>query len=272
MTTPVHVLSRSEAYRFFRVLGDETRLSIVQMLCLGDLRAGELGAALRLPSNALAYHLKHLQALRLLRDRRSGADARDVYYSLDLDRLQALYSAAGDVLHPGIAANHPGGQADWHATGPAPRPVRVLFLCTHNSARSQLAEGILRHMGGELVEAYSAGSEPTEVDPEALAALRELGIDPAPQRAKSLAVFVGQQFDYLITVCDRVRDACPVFPGDPDQIHWSFADPAVIEDPERRRAAFRQVACELQTRIRYLLLLPYPATGERLGRGNRRES
>ena len=143
-------------------------------------------------------------------------------------------------------------------------PLRVLFLCTHNSARSQLAEGILRKMGGEQVEAFSAGSEPTEVAPDTINALRDLGIDPTPFYAKALATFTGQRFDYIITVCDRVRDMCPVFPGDPVQIHWSFADPSLITDPEQRYRAFREVAVELRTRIRYLLLLPHPATGQRL--------
>ena len=144
------------------------------------------------------------------------------------------------------------------------RPTRVLFLCTHNSARSQLAEGLLRRMGEEQVEAYSAGSEPTTIDPDAQVVMRELGIDPTPHAAKTLTTFLGQHFDYIITVCDRVRDACPVFPGDPAQVHWSISDPVVIEDPERRLAAFRNVARDLTTRIRYLLLLPHPATGQRL--------
>jgi len=255
-----------EVERFFRLLADETRLVIVRLLALSDLRAGEIGDALRLPSNAVSYHLKQLRSVGLLRDRRSSADARDVYYRLDVDRLQLLYAAAGDALYPGMAgsASKPDGQAGQQEAETPARPLRVLFLCTHNSARSQLAEGILRQMGGDQVEAFSAGSEPTEVDPDAIAVLREWRIDPAPHHAKSVAAFVGQRFDYIITVCDRVRDVCPVFPGDPSQAHWSFADPAVIEDPQRRRQAFRDVAIELQTRIRYLLLLPHPATGQRL--------
>ncbi len=139
----------------------------------------------------------------------------------------------------------------------------MLFLCTHNSARSQLAEAILRQMGGEQVEVYSAGSMPTEVHPDAIAVLRELGLDPTPLYAKPLDRFIGERFDYIITVCDRVRDICPAFPGDPNQVHWSIADPVVVEDAERRIETFRQVAYELQTRIRYLLLLPHPATGQR---------
>ena len=143
-------------------------------------------------------------------------------------------------------------------------PLRVLFLCTHNSARSQMAEAILRHMGGDNVEVFSAGSMPTEVHPNTLVVLRELGIDTSKLYAKSLDQFLGASFDYIITVCDRVRDICPVFRGDPFQIHWSFPDPVVVEDPEQQLAAFRRTAVELQTRVRYLLLLPHPRTGERL--------
>ena len=253
-----------DVLRFFRALANDTRLAIVRMLALSDLRAGEIGLALQLPSNAVAYHVKQLQSLDLLHDRRSGADARDVYYHLDLPRLHHLFAATGDTLYPGMTAEPDSQARPSGAVSAASRPLRVLFLCTHNSARSQLAEAILRSMGGNQVEAFSAGSNPTEVDPDTITVLREQGIDPTPHHAKPLALFAGQPFDYIITVCDRVRDVCPVFPGDPSQVHWSFADPAVIADPDRRLQAFREVARELQTRIRYLLLLPHPATGQRL--------
>lgn len=253
--------SSAEVVQFFRVLADQTRLVILRLLALSDLRAGEIGAIIELPSNAVSYHLKQLRLLGLLRDRRSSADARDVYYRVDLERLERLYAEAGDVLHPGLTtADRSASEA---TTVPTP-PLRVLFLCTHNSARSQLAEAILRQMGRDQVDVYSAGSMPTEVHPDAVAVVRELGLDPTPLYAKSLDRFLGERFDYIITVCDRVRDICPAFPGDPNQVHWSIADPVVIEDPERRLVAFHQVAYELQTRIRYLLLLPHPLTGQRL--------
>lgn len=265
MTQTTDLITPSpDVLRFFRVLADDKRLAIVRLLVIGDLRVGEIGRALRLPSNALVYHLKQLQSLQLLRDRRSSADARDVYYRLDLERLDDLYAQAGGTLHPGFGSvAQPAMVGDRDAPRSA-RPLRVLFLCTHNSARSQLAEALLRQMGGDQVEACSAGSEPTAVDPDAISVLRDLGINPAPLVAKSLTAFSGQHFDYIITVCDRVRDACPVFPGDPKQVHWSFADPAVIEDAQKRRAAFGQVAGDLQTRIRYLLHFPHPTTGQRL--------
>jgi ArsR family transcriptional regulator, arsenate/arsenite/antimonite-responsive transcriptional repressor / arsenate reductase (thioredoxin) len=252
-----------EIAQFFRVMADETRLFIVRLLMLSDLRAGEIGAAASLPANAVSYHLKRLSALGVLRDRQSSADARDVYYRLDISRLRALYVAAGDALYPGMAARS-GDQTETQGeTSTLSRPLRVLFLCTHNSARSQMAEALLRSMGGDQVEAYSAGSMPTEVHPEAIGALQALAVDTTVLHAKPMDQFVGEAFDYIITVCDRVRDICPAFLGDPAQAHWSIADPVVVEDPERRAKAFRDTALELQTRIRYLLLLPHPATGER---------
>lgn len=286
------VASSQELPQFFRLLADETRLMIVRLLTLTDLRAGEIGQSLHLPSNAVSYHLKQLSALGLLRDHRSSADARDVYYHLDLDRLQALYTAAGDSLYPGLSSlssmprgsrltdtpaqalmtgstrwtedvNTPGlHDAHEERAAHVSRRLRVLFLCTHNSARSQIAEALLRHLGGDQVESFSAGSMPTQVHPDAITVLQELGVATSSLEAKSLDQFVGEPFDYIITVCDRVRDVCPAFFGDPAQIHWSFSDPAVVEDPSQRLAAFRQVAREIQTRIRYLLVLPHPATGE----------
>jgi len=255
----------ADGRRFLRLLADESRQAIVRLLAQSDQRAGEIGALIRLPPNAVSYHLKQLRAIGLLRDRRSSADARDVYYQLDIGRLHALYAAAGDALYPGMAASRQLAQPHQQPDTPPKlsRPLRVLFLCTHNSARSQMAEAILRQMGGDHVEAFSAGSLPTEAHPEAIAALREVGIDTTGLSAKSMEQYIGEPLDYIITVCDRVRDICPSFPGDPAQAHWSIADPAVVEDPERRAKAFREVLSELRVRIRYLLLLPHPGTGER---------
>lgn len=255
----------ADGRRFLRLLADESRQAIVRLLAQSDQRAGEIGALIRLPPNAVSYHLKQLRAIGLLRDRRSSADARDVYYQLDIGRLHALYAAAGDALYPGMAASRQLAQPHQQPDTPPKlsRPLRVLFLCTHNSARSQMAEAILRQMGGDQVEAFSAGSLPTEAHPEAIATLRGVGIDTTGLYAKSMEQYIGEPLDYIITVCDRVRDVCPSFPGDPAQAHWSIADPAVVEDPERRAKAFREVLSELRVRIRYLLLLPHPGTGER---------
>lgn len=134
--------------------------------------------------------------------------------------------------------------------------MSVLFLCTHNSARSQMAEAILRDVGKGRVEVYSAGTHPTGVRPEAVQVMAEWGLDISRQRSRHLDELLGQRFDYVITVCDRAKESCPVFPGDSIRIHWSFADPASVDGPEATRVrAFRDTAMQLLTRIRLLLIV-----------------
>ena len=128
---------------------------------------------------------------------------------------------------------------------------QVLILCTGNSARSQMAEGLLREMAGDRFEVESAGVAPTRVRPEAIEAMREVGIDISQQRSKSVDEFAGREFDYVITVCDNANEQCPVFPGRTERIHWSFDDPAAVEgDDETRLSAFRRVRDEIQQRLR----------------------
>jgi protein-tyrosine-phosphatase len=133
------------------------------------------------------------------------------------------------------------------------RPTRVLFLCTHNSARSQLAEAIMRHMGGPGVEAFSAGTEPSQVRAEALSTLAEMGISSEGLRSKHVNELLDQDFDYVITVCDNARETCPVFPRKTLRLHWSLPDPSAVQDPGERRQAFRDIASGLQERIGTLL-------------------
>lgn len=128
---------------------------------------------------------------------------------------------------------------------------RVLILCTGNSARSQMAEGLLQEMAGDRVEVASAGVSPTQVRAEAIAAMREIGIDISSYRSKSVAEFVNQNFDYVITVCDNANEQCPVFPGHVKRIHWSFDDPAAAQgDDEARLSVFRQVRDEIRDQLR----------------------
>jgi arsenate reductase len=125
---------------------------------------------------------------------------------------------------------------------------RVLILCTGNSARSQMAEGLLRHDAGDRFEVFSAGTRPSQVRPEAIAVMRELGIDISSQRSKGVDEFAGQSFDYVLTVCDNARESCPIFPGRAISIHRSFEDPAESQGPdEERLAIFRRVRDELRT-------------------------
>jgi arsenate reductase (thioredoxin) len=135
-----------------------------------------------------------------------------------------------------------------------PERTSVLFLCTHNSARSQMAEGILRHLGGDRVEAASAGTEVTRVHPLALREMAERGIDIRGQRSKHLNELLGERFDAVVTVCDNANESCPLFPGAPERLHWSIPDPSAIEgDETTRQAAFQKAADELMARIRDLL-------------------
>jgi arsenate reductase (thioredoxin) len=127
---------------------------------------------------------------------------------------------------------------------------RVLFLCTENSARSQMAEGLCRHMAGELFEVASAGVSPTQVRPEAIQAMQEIGIDISTYGSKSIDDFAGQAFDYVITVCDKANEQCPMFPGNTKRIHWSFEDPAAIQgDNALKIEVFRRVRDEIRDRL-----------------------
>lgn len=128
---------------------------------------------------------------------------------------------------------------------------RVLFLCTHNSARSQMAEGLLRRMAGDRFEVFSAGTEKARVQPLAIEAMLEIGIDISSHNSKTLDVFAGEQFDYVITVCDRANESCPTFPGDVQRIHWSFDDPtSVTGTHEERLRVFRNVRDAIRNRLR----------------------
>ena len=129
-------------------------------------------------------------------------------------------------------------------------PKRVLFLCTHNSARSQMAEGLLRALGGGQYESFSAGTERTRVRPEAIAVMRELGVDISGQTSKMLDIYLQEPFDEVITVCDSANESCPVFPGARSRRHWSIDDPSgVTGSEEERLAAFRRARDEVRQRI-----------------------
>jgi arsenate reductase len=128
---------------------------------------------------------------------------------------------------------------------------KVLILCTGNSARSQMAEGLLRHDGGEDFEVFSAGTRPSHVRPEAIAVMKEIGIDLSGHRSKSVNEFTGRALDTVITVCDNAAEACPVFPGGTTRLHWPFEDPAAVEGTEEeRKEAFRRVRDQIRRRIR----------------------
>jgi arsenate reductase len=137
-----------------------------------------------------------------------------------------------------------------------PAPTRVIVVCTGNSARSQMAEALLRRDGGDAFDVVSAGVDPRGINPLTVRVLGEVGIDIAGARSKSVTEFLGQSFDYVITVCDRARESCPVFPGGGATLHWGFDDPAEAEGSESERlAVFRRVLGEISGRVRQFVPL-----------------
>jgi arsenate reductase len=142
------------------------------------------------------------------------------------------------------------------------QPIRVLFICTGNSARSQIAQALLQQAGGDDFEVESAGTEPKGVNPYTVRVLAESGIDWSKAPSKQLAPFIDQPWDYVITVCDRARQACPVFPGRPDTLHWGLEDPAEVQGTdEEKLAAFRRTRVEVATRLRPFINLARRAAG-----------
>ena len=145
---------------------------------------------------------------------------------------------------------------------------RILVLCTGNSARSQMGEGLFRQEGGAQVEVFSAGTKPTLVRPEAIAVMREIGIDISGQRSKSVDEFAGESFDFVVTVCDNARDVCPVFPAGTQRIHWSFEDPAAVKGGEQERlTAFRRIRDQIRERVKSFFRDQVGSRGEDHGGG-----
>jgi arsenate reductase (thioredoxin) len=141
-------------------------------------------------------------------------------------------------------------------------PIRVLFVCTHNSARSQIAEALLGRYGGSDFEPRSAGTEATRVNPHAVRVLAELGIDWSHARSKVITEFLDQKFDYVITVCDRARETCPVFPGSQNTLHWGLDDPSEVEgSDDQKLAAFRRTQVEVTARLRPFIEVALRAAG-----------
>ena len=230
-----------------RALAHPVRWGLVKALSISDQRVQELVAEVHQPYNLVSYHLKQLRDCELVSLRKSDADGRDLYYHLDMPRLQQAYQDAARRLNPG-----------WVQPQAQPiqkPPLRVLFLCTYNSARSQMAEGLLRHLGGDLYRVASAGSQPRQVHPDAVAVMGKMGIDISRLRSKHMDEVKDQGFDVAITVCDRVREECIRYDICKTNLHWSVPDPVGIEDPAARLQAFSTTAQELDRRIRQFIML-----------------
>lgn len=237
---------------FLSLVGHPVRWRLLSELAGSDLRVGELCVRLGVRQNLVSYHLGRLRDGRLVGRRRSAADGRDSYYVLDLDRCGELLSRTGLALHPGLRLA-PSAPRSEQRRG---RRVQLLFLCTGNSARSQIAQALVERLAGDAVDAHSAGSHPKPLHPNAVRAMSELGIQIAGRRSIHLNEFSARRFDYVATLCDRVREVCPEFPGHPNVIHWSIPDPAREGDSdEQSYPAFVRTADELGRRIRFLLAL-----------------
>jgi ArsR family transcriptional regulator, arsenate/arsenite/antimonite-responsive transcriptional repressor / arsenate reductase (thioredoxin) len=239
---------------FVRLAGHPVRWRLLRELGRSDRQVRELCALVGRPQSLVSYHLGRLRSHGLVSMRRSAADGRDAYYSLDLAHCAGLLAATGGALHPGLT-----GPAEPLAPAGGTRS-RVLFLCTGNSARSQIAEALLEHRSGGTVEARSAGSRPKPLHPNAVRVMRERGIDIAGRRSKAVGELADQRFDHVVSLCDRVREVCPELLGRPAAIHWSIPDPARTGDTDAATyPAFRRTADELAARIPFLLALIQPA-------------
>ncbi len=232
---------------FLALAGHPVRWRLLGELARSDRQVRELTVLAGEPQNLVSYHLGRLRSGGLVTTRRSSADGRDAYYSIDLARCGELLTAAGAALHPGLRL--------------VPLPLaaartraRVLFLCTGNSARSQMAQAICEQLSGGAVTAASAGSHPKPLHPNAVRVMRELGIDISSRQPRHFSVLGGQRFDYVVSLCDRVREVCPDFGGPPRMIHWSIPDPAAAGGTDAETyPAFRALAADLKTRIGFLL-------------------
>lgn len=229
------------------------RWRLLTELAGSDLRVRELCARVAHPQNLVSYHLRLLRTGGLVTARTSSHDARDSYYHLDLDRCADALTSAGEAVHPALRLRQPPPPTT--LAGPAGRPS-VLFSCTGNSARSPIAEALLRRRAGREVEVVSAGSHPRpHLHPYAVRVLREeFGVDVADQRPRHLDTVADRRFDVVVTLCDKVREVCPDFDGHPRWVHWSIPDPAAGGDEDDGTLpAFTRVAGDIDTRVRHLL-------------------
>lgn len=228
-----------------KLLADDTRWRIISALRYTDLQVSELVEVLKLPANLVSYHLGLLRQAQLLLIHRSDIDARVSYYGLDLQRFGAVYRAIGAELH--VLTPDPSVLAS---------PPPVLFLCTENSARSQMAEGWMRYLSNGHIIVRSAGIDPQTIHPLAIQVMHEVGVDIGYQRAKGLEDIHQEHSSVVVTVCDRAHEACPTYPNAQAQFHWSIADPTRTRLAKGTvYDAFQSVRDQLRTRVEGLLAI-----------------
>jgi protein-tyrosine-phosphatase len=223
----------------FQLAGHPIRWRLLAELAASDRRVRELTEAVGEPQNLVSYHLRLLRSGGLVSAHRSAFDGRDSYYGLDLAQHGALFAATGAFVAPGV---------------PSTRSLRILFLCTGNSSRSQIAEALIERLSDGAVRAWSAGSKPKALHPNAIRVMAARGIDISRNQTKQLDIFTAERFDLVVTLCDKVREVCPDFPDAPEALHWSVPDPAAAPgDDDETYTVFEQTAVDLEARITFLL-------------------
>lgn len=238
-----------------RLVAHPVRWRLLRALAHSDRPVRELVELVGEPQSLVSYHLRELRSQGLVTSRRSTADRRDSYYAVDLTRCGDLLAGSVAALHPGLAPSGlvPSGRAPSPARRASTTP-RVLFLCTGNGTRSQIAEALLASLSDGTIEARSAGSRPKPVHPNAVRVLAARGIDISDARSKHLDTFLRRRVDVVVTLCDKVREVCPEFPGAPDTAHWSIPAPGLEGDTDAATyPAFERTADELSRRIGFLI-------------------
>jgi protein-tyrosine-phosphatase/DNA-binding transcriptional ArsR family regulator len=240
---------------FLSLVGDPQRWDLLTALSESDRRVGELSALTGRSQSLVSYHLGQLRSAGQVSSRLSSADGRDTNYPEQLGLCRELFGQATASLHPRLAlVPMPALTPPPHepALQSARRP-KVQFLCTGNSARSQMAEALLETRSGGTVGARSAGSHPKALHPLAVHVMAERGIDIAGRQTKHLSRFARTRFDRVITLCDKVKEVCPEFPGRPATAHWSIADPAAAAAEADADEVFVRTADEIDERIGLLI-------------------
>lgn len=232
-----------------RLVAHPLRWQLLSQLANSDHRVRELVTLIDQPQNLVSYHLRQLRDGGLVTSTRSTFDGRDAYYHLDLDRCADALADTAAALHPAL------GRATAPQVLPAdtwPRRPAVLFICTGNSARSPVAEALLRHHTAGHLQVASAGTRPKpRLHPNTVRALREAyDIDVSGQRPRSLDAVADHRFDHVITLCDKAREACPDLVHHPRRAHWSIPDPATAGDID---PAFQRTTADIDSRVRHLL-------------------
>lgn len=241
MTDPNPSDTPAIALETLKLLADDTRWQLIRALRHSDRQASEVASACKLPNNLVSYHLGLLKQAGLVQMHRSDADARVLYYGLDLTALENAFQEVGTALLLPNTVSTPVS------------PATVVFLCTHNSARSQMAEGWLRHLSVGALIARSAGVNPTTLHPFAVQAMTEVGVDIGYQRSKGLDE-IPANVDIVVTVCDLAREQCPTELQRVPMLHWSITDPVRATGEELARLeVFRAVRDQLRIRVQGLL-------------------